>query len=112
MLRLLALLTSLSLASTAYASELTEYTLTLHNGTLSPRTLHVKAGERFKITLKNTGNTPAEFESTSLRKEKVLGPSVTSFVVIHPLKPGSYDFFDDFHPDARGSLIAEAATPE
>ena len=52
---------------------LPSYTLTLHNGELTPQTLHVKAGERFKIELHNTGNTPVEFESTSLRKEKVMG---------------------------------------
>ncbi|MCM2129629.1 cupredoxin domain-containing protein [Larsenimonas rhizosphaerae] len=87
---------------------LPSYTLTLHNGELTPQTLHVKAGERFKIELHNTGNTPVEFESTSLRKEKVMGPGVSSFVVVHPLKPGEYDFFDEFHlPDARGTLVAE-----
>ncbi|MCM5704080.1 cupredoxin domain-containing protein [Larsenimonas salina] len=93
---------------TAHAAKLPAYTLTLNNGTLEPETLHVKAGERFKIELHNTGNTPVEFESTSMRKEKVMGPGVSSFVVVHPLKPGHYDFFDEFHlPDARGTLIAK-----
>ncbi|GAB2793335.1 cupredoxin domain-containing protein [Halomonas shantousis] len=91
-----------------HAGDLPSYDLTLHNGTLDPETLHVKAGERFKINLHNTGNTPVEFESRSLRKEKVMGPGVDSFVVVHPLKPGEYDFFDEFHlPDARGQVIAE-----
>lgn len=91
-----------------HAADLPSYDLTLHNGTLDPETLHVKAGERFKISLHNTGNTPVEFESRSLRKEKVMGPGVDSFVVVHPLKPGEYDFFDEFHlPDARGRVIAE-----
>ncbi|MDY6891594.1 MAG: cupredoxin domain-containing protein [Pseudomonadota bacterium] len=92
----------------ARADALPGYELTLHNGTLTPETLHVKAGERFKLNLHNTGDTPVEFESRSLRKEKVLGPGVDSFVVIHPLKPGEYDFFDEFHlPDARGRVIAQ-----
>ncbi len=95
-------------AAVAQAGSLPAYDLDLHNGELKPDELHVEAGERFKINLHNTGNTPVEFESRSLRKEKVMGPGVDSFVVIHPLKPGEYDFFDEFHlPDARGLVIAE-----
>lgn len=92
----------------AQAGSLPAYDLELHDGELKPRALHVKAGERFKINLHNTGSTPVEFESRSLRKEKVMGPGVKSFVVIHPLRPGEYDFFDEFHlPDAKGLVIAE-----
>ncbi|MCO7232411.1 MULTISPECIES: cupredoxin domain-containing protein [unclassified Cobetia] len=92
----------------AAASDMPSYDLTLDNGRLTPEVLEVKAGEKFVIQLHNAGNTPAEFESNSLRKEKVLAPGVKSFVVIHPLRAGSYDFFDDFHlPDARGKVVAE-----
>jgi High-affinity Fe2+/Pb2+ permease len=34
--------------------------------------------------------------------EKVLGAGVESFVVIHPLKAGSYHFIDEFHMDMAG----------
>lgn len=102
------LLLALAAVTQVQAGSLPAYDLELHNGELNPQELHVKAGERFKINLHNTGNTPVEFESRSLRKEKVMGPGVSSFVVIHPLKPGEYDFFDEFHlPDARGLVIAE-----
>ena len=47
-------------------------------------------------------------ESTPLRVEKVLSPGVTTFVVIHPLKPGEYPFFDEFNPQLpEGSLLAQ-----
>jgi hypothetical protein len=40
--------------------------------------------------------------------EKVLSPGVTSFVVIHPLKPGRYPFFDEFHLDLpQGEIVAK-----
>ncbi|WP_053070611.1 cupredoxin domain-containing protein [Halomonas sp. PR-M31] len=105
---LLLALTAVLVQTQAQAASLPAYDLELHNGELKPQELRVKAGERFKINLHNTGNTPVEFESRSLRKEKVMGPGVESFVVIHPLKPGEYDFFDEFHlPDARGLVIAE-----
>ncbi len=104
----LAMLLVALLPRPAAASDMPSYDLTLDNGKLIPEVLEVKAGEKFVIQLHNAGNTPAEFESNSLRKEKVLAPGVKSFVVIHPLRAGSYDFFDDFHlPDARGKVVAE-----
>ncbi len=47
------------------------------------------------------------FESTELKKEKVLAPGVESFLVFAPLKPGSYRFFDEFHSDTgQGRIVA------
>lgn len=106
--RLIVLTVAVLLAPLARAGGLPAYDLELNNGDLIPRELRVRAGERFKIRLHNTGDTPVEFESRSLRKEKVMGPGVDSFVVVHPLRPGEYDFFDEFHlPEARGKVIAE-----
>ena len=80
----------------AQADELPTFTLTFKpNGTFEPATLEVPAG-RFKIELINESNEPVEFESIPLRKEKVLGPGVKSFVVITISRPGEYPFFDDF----------------
>lgn len=95
-------------ASLPVSAGLPSYDLELHDGTLIPANIHVPAGERFKLVIRNTGNGPVEFESQRLRQEKVLGPGAESFVVIHPLKPGEYGFFDEFHlPDAKGLIIAE-----
>ena len=77
-----------------------------------PASLQVAAGQRFKIIVHNLGQGPVEFESTPLRIEKVLSPGVSSFVVIHPLKPGRYGFFDEFHldlPGGRPALLAHLA---
>ncbi|WP_219060007.1 cupredoxin domain-containing protein [Pseudomonas sp. UMAB-08] len=92
---------------TAYA-ELPSYELSLNDGHFTPALLEVPAGQRFKIVLKNIGNGPAEFESTPLRVEKVLSPGVTTFVVIHPLRPGHYPFFDEFNPQLpEGGILAK-----
>lgn len=90
----------------AQADELPTFTLTFKpDGTFEPATLEVPAG-RFKIELINESNEPVEFESIPLRKEKVLGPGVKSFVVITISRPGEYPFFDDFHQAVKGlSLI-------
>ncbi|KHK64756.1 MULTISPECIES: cupredoxin domain-containing protein [Pseudomonas] len=100
------MLAGLSLPSIAEA-ELLTYELSMRDGQFTPPQLEVPAGQRFKIVLKNIGQGPAEFESTPLRVEKVLSPGVTSFVVIHPLRPGRYPFFDEFNPQLpEGSILA------
>lgn len=95
-------------AATAVAAPLDTYELTIVDGVFTPQTLEVPAGKRFKVVVHNKGSGPAEFESTPLRVEKVLSPGVTSFVVIHPLKPGRYPFFDEFHMDLpEGEIVAK-----
>ena len=92
---------------TAHA-ELPSFELILRDGHFTPALLEVPAGQRFKIVLKNAGQGPAEFESTPLRVEKVLSPGVTTFVVIHPLRPGHYPFFDEFNPQLpEGGILAK-----
>jgi len=91
--------------SVAYAAPLPNYDITIADGVFDPPSIEVPAGQRFKITIQNTGSSPAEFENLSMRVEKVLGPGVRSFVVIHPLKPGSYHFIDEFHMDMAGFEI-------
>jgi len=87
------------------SAPLPNYEITITDGQFAPESIEVPAGQRFKITIKNTGSSPAEFENLSMRVEKVLGSGVQSFVVIHPLKPGSYKFIDEFHLDHPGFEI-------
>lgn len=90
------------------AAELPTYTVIAKGGRLSPATLEVPAGIRFKIVIRNEGRDAIEFESRQLRKEKVLAAGAQSFVVIAPLKPGEYDYFDEFHADtAKGRIVAK-----
>ncbi|MBY3102311.1 cupredoxin domain-containing protein [Rhizobium laguerreae] len=69
------------------------------NGVISPAVIVVPANKRFKLELHNDGSTPIEFESIPLRKEKVLAPGASSFLVFRSLQVGEYAFFDDFHLD-------------
>ena len=39
--------------------------------------------------------------------EKVIQPGAEGRVRVRHLAPGRYDFFDDFHPDAKGAVVAE-----
>jgi hypothetical protein len=81
------------------------FTITFKDGAVSPRRLEVPANRRFQLNLVNNGDTPAEFESNELRKEKVLAPKTTSILVFRTLDPGEYPFFDDFHPDAPQAVL-------
>src|ERR1700730_6186031 len=81
------------------------FTITFKDGAVSPRRLDVRGNRRFQFNLVNNGDTPAEFESNELRKEKVLAPKTTSILVFRTLDPGEYPFFDDFHPDAPQAVL-------
>ncbi|MGV1793516.1 cupredoxin domain-containing protein [Rhizobium sp. A37_96] len=80
-----------------HAGEDPVFAIEFRDGVIMPLRIEVPANVRFKIELHNAGSSPVEFESVELRKEKVLGPGTTSFIVIRQLAPGEYTFFDDFH---------------
>lgn len=92
----------------ASADDMPTFQIEMNNGAIKPLQLQVPANRPFKLEIHNTGTTPVEFESLELRKEKVLGPQVKSFMVIRRLPPGEYKFFDDFHPNSpRAVLISK-----
>ncbi len=92
----------------AHAQDVVIVKLVAKDGRFTPPNLEVPAGKRIKIEISNEGTTPIEFESLPLKQEKVLAPGAKSSVVINPLKPGEYPFFDEFHPDtSRGKLVAK-----
>jgi plastocyanin len=102
---LLALCLMLGVTGMARADEMPVFTLTFkQGGAFEPARLTVPAG-KFKLVLVNESKEPVEFESLPLRKEKVLGAGVTSFVVITISRPGEYPFFDDFHQNVKGVLV-------
>ena len=93
------------LTGAALADDDPVFRIDFKDGVITPRRLEVPANRRFSIELHNLGETPAEFESRELRKEKVLAPGTSSVLVIRTLEPGAYDFFDDFHPDTPPAVL-------
>jgi len=107
-LSMLLVLAWLMASGGAQAEELREFKLAIKNGRFIPETIEVPAGMRFKLVITNQGPGPEEFESYELKKESVMGEGVTRPLVFAPLKPGSYTFFGEFHPDtAKGRIIAK-----
>ncbi len=93
------------LANAGARAEDATFRIEFKDGVVTPKRLEVPASTRIVLELVNTGETPAEFESKELRKEKVLAPGASSSLVLRSLDPGEYQFFDDFHLDASPSIL-------
>lgn len=94
--------------SRADESEPPPYLIVAKGGRLHPERIEVPAGKRIKLTIRNEGPGPIEFENLDLRLEKVLAPGATSFLITPPLRPGVHTFIDEFHPDTGSvQLIAK-----
>ena len=72
-----------------------------------PSDVPVPAGIKVELIIKNEQAVSAEFESTTLHREKIVTAGGQISVFVGPLDPGSYEFFDDFHPETRGHLVVK-----
>jgi len=89
------------------AAQQASLTLNVKNGQFQPRELRAPANTPITLTVKNLDAKPMEFESVSLRVEKVVTGNGTGVVRIRPLSPGRYQFFDDFNQSNTGTLVVE-----
>ena len=84
-----------------------QFTLTIKEHRFVPRELTVPAGKRLRLVIDKQDPTPEEFESHSLRVEKVVPGRSKGAVSVGPLKPGTYEFVGEFHEStAKGKLHA------
>ena len=101
----LALILAMTIGATAQEPA---YTLVIKDHQFQPTEIEIPAGQKIALMVKNNDTTPEEFESTELRREKVVAGGEQITVYIGPLKPGTYEFFGDFNPKtARGHIIAK-----
>lgn len=102
------LLAALILAGTGGAATADTIELSLKGHKFTPSEFTVPANQKFQIKLTNNDETPAELESHDLKVEKIVVPGGTITVTAGPLKPGTYQIFDDYHPDdAKGIVTAK-----
>ena len=94
-------------ASFAAAANPGPVTITIRDHAFVPPEVKVPAGAKVELTIRNEQTVPAEFESNSLHREKVISPGSAASVYVGPLQPGRYEFFDDFHPATRGVVVVE-----
>jgi plastocyanin len=104
----LALLAFALAGAAAFAAGEPEFSLTLENHRFAPARLEVPAGKKVKLLVENKDATPAEFESETLKVEKVIAGKSRATVYVGPLKPGEYKYFDEYNEKtAAGVLVAK-----
>jgi hypothetical protein len=89
----------------ATAQQAASVTVSVKNHQFQPAQIHAPANVPIELRVKNLDPTPMEFESVSLRVEKVVIGNGEGIIRLRPLGPGSYNFFDDFNPKTTGVLV-------
>ncbi len=89
----------------AQAQQGASLSISVKNHRFQPAQLHAPANVPIVLRVKNLDPTPMEFESVSLRVEKVVVGNGEGIVRLRPLAPGRYNFFDDFHQQTNGVLV-------
>jgi heme/copper-type cytochrome/quinol oxidase subunit 2 len=94
-------------AAPSRAQQATEIRLTYSKGKFQPSQVSAPADRPISFRVKNLDDKAMEFESTSLRVEKVVAAGTEGVINVRALKPGRYEFYDDFNDKARGALTVQ-----
>lgn len=89
------------------AQQATEIQVTYSKGQFQPGQLSAPADKPIILRVKNLDAKAMEFESKSLRVEKVVAANSEGVINVRALKPGRYEFYDDFNETARGALTVQ-----
>jgi hypothetical protein len=93
--------------SPSQAQLATEVQVSYSNGQFQPSELRAPADKPIAVRVKNLDTKAMEFESKSLRVEKVVAAKSEGVINVRALKPGRYEFYDDFNEKARGALVVQ-----
>ncbi|MEJ0013456.1 MAG: cupredoxin domain-containing protein [Bauldia sp.] len=103
-----AVLVTLGFAAPAFAEDPVQMAIVIKDHKFDPVELKVPAGKVVELTVDNQDPTPEEFESATLRVEKIIPGSSKGKVRFGPLSPDVYLFIGDFNQaTARGAVTAE-----
>jgi len=91
----------------ANAQQSASVAISVKDHRFQPSQISAPANRPISIRVKNLDTAPMEFESNSLRVEKVIAPGSEGVVNVRALAPGRYEFFDDFHQETRGTLVVQ-----
>ena len=93
--------------SSALAAESSPLMLVVHDGRFEPEQLAIPTGVKLKLLIRNLDTSPIEFESFDLSREIIVPGHGEVTIYVGPLEPGSYQFFNDFNHEMRGSVVAK-----
>jgi plastocyanin domain-containing protein len=98
----------MSVSLGALAAGEPEFKISLEGHKFSPDKIEVPAGQKVKLLVENKDPTPAEFESGTLKIEKVIPGKSKATVFVGPLKAGEYKFTDEYNQKtANGVVVAK-----
>jgi hypothetical protein len=100
-----AVLLALSADTRVRADDAVSLSLVLKNHQFDPAEVHAPPGKQIAIHVKNLNDIVSEFESSDLHFEKIVPVGSEITVYVHPLQPGRYNFYDDFHHATQGYLV-------
>ena len=100
-----AVLLVLSAGTRTRADDAVSLSLVLKNHQFDPAEVHAPPGKQIAIHVKNLNEIVSEFESSDLHFEKIVPVGSEVTVYVHPLQPGRYNFYDDFHHATQGYLV-------
>mgnify|MGYP005685046467 FL=1 len=105
----LASLTALgACGETAEDPNAVEIVITLKDHVFVPPIVEAPANTALKLVIRNQDSSAAEFESHDLDLEKIIQGNQEATLYASPLKPGTYEFFDEFNEDtAQGKLVVK-----
>jgi hypothetical protein len=96
-----------AVAPSTKAEDPTTIQISVKNHQFEPAEVRGPANKPILLRVKNLDATPMEFESASLRVEKVVAANSDGVINLRPLQAGRYNFFDDFHQQTTGVLVVE-----
>jgi flagella basal body P-ring formation protein FlgA len=95
-------------AAPAQAQSATEIQLSYKDKKFDPAEVSAPANTPIVIKLKNLDVKAMEFESKTLKFEKVVAGSSDATINVRAQKPGRYEFFDEYNEKAaRGALVVK-----
>ena len=99
---------SLAAAGAARAQGATEIQLSYKDKKFDPAEITAPANTAIVIKLRNLDAKAMEFESKTLKVEKVVAGSSDATINVRAQKPGRYEFFDEYNEKvARGALVVK-----
>jgi len=106
-MKTLALAVLLSGSLAAFAQD-ADFAIAIKDHKFSPDRIEIPAGKKVKLVVDNHDATPEEFESSSMKIEKVIPGKSKATIYVGPLKAGEYKFVGEFNEKtAQGVIVAK-----
>ena len=103
-----AALVAFAAAVPAIAQSATEIQLSYKDKKFDPAEVSAPANTPIVIKLKNLDAKAMEFESKTLKVEKVVAAGADAVINVRAQKAGRYEFFDEYNEKvARGALVVK-----